>query len=610
MPWYRQGTVAIAAGQTTVAGTGTNFALNARVGDAFLGPDGRWYEVANIASSTVLSILPAYLGENVASGTYAITPVQGYVKESADRLRAVTDGLGEITQDVEAASKSAEAAEASAAAASDSADKASDDRAAAESAAEGAQASRIKASQHEEAAEQAAAEALSYRDSTGALADRAEESAEAARVSAEAAAQSEHNVSHKANSGANSDITSLSGLTTPLSLEQGGTGYKTGVPTMKGATQTTAGEKGLAPAPGPGEPNRVLLANGEWGPGGAGRFFGELVSLPGRMSQPNGVIYADGQAISNAAAQYPIAVSNLQSSTPSVPVVPAAAWLADKYARGAWAYDAATDTLYIPDLNGVRGDSAGPVFFRGDDGRLAQGWIAPGKIRQDQFQGHLFDLAGGTGTDGTLGHATLGTGPAGNGPMVTIAAAGNGATRLRTKATPSDNGLNGAPRTGNSTFPTHVAGVWGVVLFGEVSNPGAADAAALATSYANLSAGLTALESSFGFAYLYPNGGTEATPANVAVNSRYEMANPFPGHEVIVLAEIQIGGKWGDAGWFYSSPSGYGTRGSQLDLNTIVVQTGNARLGYNSNLIGDPFGQTNTTLTSAPCRVKVWRARA
>ncbi|MBF8746913.1 phage tail protein [Pseudomonas monteilii] len=94
MPWYRTGTVAITAGQTTVTGTGTAFALNARVGDAFQGPDGRWYEVTNIASATVLSILPAYQGATVSGGAYGLAPMQGYVKESADRLRQLVDQLG------------------------------------------------------------------------------------------------------------------------------------------------------------------------------------------------------------------------------------------------------------------------------------------------------------------------------------------------------------------------------------------------------------------------------------------------------------------------------------------------------------------------------------
>lgn len=94
MPWYRSGTVAVTSGSTTVTGTGTSFAANSRVGDAFLGPDGRWYEVTNIASATVLSILPAYQGSTASGGAYALAPMQGYVKESADRLRQLVDQWG------------------------------------------------------------------------------------------------------------------------------------------------------------------------------------------------------------------------------------------------------------------------------------------------------------------------------------------------------------------------------------------------------------------------------------------------------------------------------------------------------------------------------------
>ncbi|EKT4528861.1 hypothetical protein QEM33_001417 [Pseudomonas putida] len=94
MPWYKTGTVAITAGQTTVTGTGTNFSANARVGDALLGPDGNWYEVTNIASGTVLSILPAYKGVTVGGGTYAITPVQGYTKTLADKFNDIANTWG------------------------------------------------------------------------------------------------------------------------------------------------------------------------------------------------------------------------------------------------------------------------------------------------------------------------------------------------------------------------------------------------------------------------------------------------------------------------------------------------------------------------------------
>ncbi|MDD2092435.1 hypothetical protein NP522_19810 [Pseudomonas guariconensis] len=94
MPWYRTGQVAITAGQTTVTGTGTSFSANGRVGDGFLGPDGRWYEITNIASDTVLSILPAYQGATVSGGSYAIAPLQGYPKTLADTFNDIANQWG------------------------------------------------------------------------------------------------------------------------------------------------------------------------------------------------------------------------------------------------------------------------------------------------------------------------------------------------------------------------------------------------------------------------------------------------------------------------------------------------------------------------------------
>lgn len=160
MPWYRQGSVAITAGQTAVTGTGTNFALNARAGDAFLGPDGRWYEVANVASDSVLGILPVYQGANVASGVYGIAPMQGYVKDAADRLKQIAEQFG----------------------------------------------------------------------ATLSLLGQPQDAA-GLRLNIGAAAQ-----------GANSDITSMAGLTTALSVAQGGTGGKTPAEARQGLGASATGD--------------------------------------------------------------------------------------------------------------------------------------------------------------------------------------------------------------------------------------------------------------------------------------------------------------------------------------------------------------------------------
>lgn len=111
MAWYKTGTVSIVNGATSVSGTGTRFAANARVGDGFRGPDGEWYEILNIASETTLGIFPAYSGATVSlSSEYMIAPLQGYNKETADRLRIITDGMSDISGDVEAAQAAAAAA--------------------------------------------------------------------------------------------------------------------------------------------------------------------------------------------------------------------------------------------------------------------------------------------------------------------------------------------------------------------------------------------------------------------------------------------------------------------------------------------------------------------
>lgn len=102
MPWETTGTVSIAQYSNAVNGTGTSFITTGRVGDAFRRPDGAWYEVVNIASDSAVSIAPAYQGITVSGGNYALAPMQGYVKESADQLRAIVNGIGSKIADLEA----------------------------------------------------------------------------------------------------------------------------------------------------------------------------------------------------------------------------------------------------------------------------------------------------------------------------------------------------------------------------------------------------------------------------------------------------------------------------------------------------------------------------
>ena len=125
MTWYKSGTVSVTQNSNAVIGVGTAFIANSRVGDAWIGPDSGLYEVTNIASDTALSISPPYKGQTVSGGTYALAPMQGYLKDTADALRQasleVGGALDGLEESVQSASQSATAALASKNAAGESA---------------------------------------------------------------------------------------------------------------------------------------------------------------------------------------------------------------------------------------------------------------------------------------------------------------------------------------------------------------------------------------------------------------------------------------------------------------------------------------------------------
>ncbi|QNR42530.1 tail fiber domain-containing protein [Pseudomonas syringae] len=95
MPWLRGGTVSVTNGSTAVTGVNVAFDANSRVGDAFVGPDGLNYEIANVASPTVISILPPYKGATVSGAAYAIMPVQGYDKMLRDAFNQLRVQFGD-----------------------------------------------------------------------------------------------------------------------------------------------------------------------------------------------------------------------------------------------------------------------------------------------------------------------------------------------------------------------------------------------------------------------------------------------------------------------------------------------------------------------------------
>ncbi|MGG4774819.1 hypothetical protein ACLO87_09320 [Paenalcaligenes sp. Me52] len=100
--WHRAGDITVTKGSKTVTGAGgTTWVENIRVGDGLQGPDGRLYEVTNVASDTTLAIEPAYLGETASGMPYWIIPVLGYQKLLADRAAALVGAVGQLPSDVQ-----------------------------------------------------------------------------------------------------------------------------------------------------------------------------------------------------------------------------------------------------------------------------------------------------------------------------------------------------------------------------------------------------------------------------------------------------------------------------------------------------------------------------
>jgi hypothetical protein len=208
MPWYKSGTVSVALNSNAVIGIDTAFIANGRVGDAFRGPDGGWYEITNIASDTAMSISPNYQGVTNSAGVYALAPMQGYVKDSADALRALVNQFGGVLSVLGDTPTTAGVLAALNLSNTDGLSEGTTNKYLTNA--------RVIAS------------TLTGLDLSNATAVVAADSILVAlgKLQAQGTAASS-GINSKAAKGANSDITSITGLTTALSVTQGGTGVGT-----------------------------------------------------------------------------------------------------------------------------------------------------------------------------------------------------------------------------------------------------------------------------------------------------------------------------------------------------------------------------------------------
>jgi hypothetical protein len=96
MAWYKTGTITVTNGSTTVTGSGTQWIANAGVGEALYAPDGRLYEITNIASDTSITITPAYLGANASAQSYTFVPSQSYIRDLAAQAADLVNNYSTI----------------------------------------------------------------------------------------------------------------------------------------------------------------------------------------------------------------------------------------------------------------------------------------------------------------------------------------------------------------------------------------------------------------------------------------------------------------------------------------------------------------------------------
>ncbi|EKN4018697.1 tail fiber protein [Yersinia enterocolitica] len=107
---------------------------------------------------------------------------------------------------------------------------------------------------------------------------------------------------------------------------------------------------------------------------------------------------------------------------------------------------------------------------------------------------------------------------------------------------------------------------------------------------------------------MYPDG-SGASPYNYPANTRKEYANPFPGKNIIVVAEVYYNGVWGQTGWFSNSTvtNAVGILATQnIVTDVIVVQSGSFGVLAASTLCGSLHAATATQST-LPFRLKVYK---
>lgn len=281
----------------------------------------------------------------------------------------------------------------------------------------------------------------------------------------------------------------------------------------------------------------------------AGPPVASIAWWPLRTSIPAGQIPADGQTVSRAT--FPDLAAMVAAGT--VPVVSEADWQADPLKRGGYTLGDGSTTIRVPDLNGKSAGAVGAVFLRGDGARSAG---SNGLLQVDIVGPHA--------------HTT---------PM--FASAGSSSTWASGGGASTTYTVNNGTGIGPETRPLNATGVWTVQAFGAVTNPGAADAAQLASDYAVLNAAFQTVRTQvFGVGQAYQDvTGSRAFDLTVYTNTT---GRPIVIHIGFNLSgsgivEIQIRPS-GATGWIPGSLMGWPSSITGMSMMCVVAAGASYRM--------------------------------
>ena len=277
--------------------------------------------------------------------------------------------------------------------------------------------------------------------------------------------------------------------------------------------------------------------DGEWDPigGGDSTPLFSVMWWPQRTAIPAGYVAADGQTLSRAT--YPDAWTGINAG--NVPTVADATWLSTTTERGKYTPGDGSTTFRLPDYNGKFAGSLGAVFLRGD-GTLSA--AVAGVIQQDAMQPIQGSIAG------MVGGASLSQ----SGAMTVVRTAGMNSPTGPIFFGIDTIGINSAntTRTATETRPLNVTGCWVIKLFGAVVNVGSADAAQLASDFANI---VGKLEET---SWITPTLLNSWVPASGYQPPQYKRV----GNRVYVRGVVQSGA----AGLIFGLPVGFRPASSSL----------------------------------------------